>query len=244
MTEFCETGRNQAPQLWNPSNYAEALQQGFPVEIPMEAGIRGRILRGRTQDDFDTLGSPDRDIVFIMGPDGLSVMPGMEPLAALDRVGLTPGYVHGRINQGYHFKLLVFEGGDAAPLATWDNALNMVAACHPELAGDIDQHREALKVTPFATFEEDVSEPLDEIELAGPAHPEYMSLERFRSLLVAERNNPAKLRRLLFHVEHLGTLFYGDGYTRTTDGQVGLAEYLVPNGRIDSLQDAVVVDLF
>lgn len=244
MTERMSDPSDQAPQAWTPQTYVEALHGGQRVELPTDCTLRGRILRGRDDSEFEVLGTPDRDIVFIMGPDGLSVMPGLEPLDALDQIGLTPRYVQGRIAQGYHFKLLIFEGGHTAPLATWDNALDMVAGVHPDLAEDIVRHRATLKATPFDVWQATVTEPLDDIELAGSAHPDYMSLERYRALSAAERADPALLRRLLFHVEHLGTLFHGDGYTRTPDGQASLAEYLVPNGRIDALTDAMVVDLF
>ncbi len=243
MPEMNDGLPNQPPRVWTPAAYVEALEQGQPVELPPDTSIRGRILRGRDEADFEMLGTEGRDVVFIMGPDGLSVMPGSDTLTALDRIGLTRPYVQGRIAQGYHFKLLVFEGGIGAPLATWDNALSMIAARHPDLAQDIEQHRQALKTTPFADFEADAPEPLDNIELAGPDHPEYMSLARYRALPPGDRANPAKLRRLLFHTAHLKGLFYGDGYTRTPDGQIGLAEYLVPNGRIQDLPDAIIVDL-
>ncbi|HEU4914456.1 MAG TPA: hypothetical protein VFT16_03585 [Candidatus Saccharimonadales bacterium] len=223
--------------------YIDALRAGQQVELSADSPLRGRILRGREETDFEILGSEERDIVFIMGPDGLAALPGVDPLAALDRIGLTPDYVQGRIAQGHMFRLMVFEGGSEAPLATWDNALDMVAANHPELAADIALHRAALKTTPFEVFQADVDQPLDDIELAGPAHPEYMSLERYVALPPEARENPAKLRRLLFHKEHLGSLFYGDGYTRTPDGQIGLREYLVPNGRIDQLPGVRVTDL-
>ncbi len=223
--------------------YVEAFMGGQQVELSPGSPLRGRILRGQEEADFEILGSPERSIVFIMGPDGLSALPGIEPLAALDRIGLTPGYVQGRIAQGHRFRLLVFEGGEAAPLATWDNALDMVARTHPELSEDIEMHRAALKTTPFEAFQADVAEPLDDIELAGPMHRDYMSLERYLALSAEERANPAKLRRLLFHTEHLGTLFSGDGYTRTPDGEIGLAEYLVPNGLTTDLPDAKIIDL-
>ena len=244
MAEGMSDLSDQTPQIWTSQTYVEALQAGQRVELPADCTLRGRILRGRDDGEFEVLGTPDRDIVFIMGPDGLSAMPGLDPLTALDQIGLTPNYVQGRIAQGYHFKLLVFEGGHTAPLATWDNALDMVAAVHPDLAKDIGQHRGMLRAMPFEFWQARVAEQLDDIELAGPAHPEYMSLNRYRAMSATERADPLALRRLLFHVEHLGTLFHGDGHTRTPDGQVSFAEYLVPNGRIDALPDAMVVDLF
>lgn len=234
--------REPAECIWTPSMYVDALQSGQHIELPADSALRGRILRGREEAEFDVLGSPERDVVFIMGPDGLSAVPGMEPLAALDKMGFTPNYVQGRIAQGYHFRLLVFEGGDAAPLATWDNALSMVAACHPDLQQDIEQHRTVLGTTPFEVWQARAPESLEKIDLAGIAHPDYMSLDRYRGLSAEDRSDPLMLRRLLFHVEHLNALFHGDGYTRTPDGQVGLAEYLVPNGRIQSLPEAITIN--
>lgn len=96
----------------------EAFANGQHVELPPDSPLRGRILRARNEADFDTLGSPERSLAFIMGPDGLSILPGTDPLAALDRIGLTREYVQGRIAQGHKFRLLVFEGGEAAPRAT------------------------------------------------------------------------------------------------------------------------------
>lgn len=242
MIEIFDDPSEQAPPAWTPQTYVEALQAGQRIELPAECSLRGRILRGREDDDFEVLGTAGRDIVFVMGPDGLSGMPGVEPLTALDRIGLTPHYIQGRVAQGYRFKLLVFEGGHAAPLATWDNALDMVAACHADLGPDIERHRNILKATPFSAWQASMTQSIEDIELAGPSHPDYMSLERYRALPKAERANPLMLRRLLFHAEHLATLFQGDGYTRTSDGQIGLAEYLIPNGRVASLPDALVID--
>ncbi len=244
MTErFTDTRANHNDTPWTPERYMDALRAGQQVELPPDSTLRGRILRGQNPEDFTVLGSSERSLAFIMGPDGLSLLPGMEPLSALDHIGLDPDYVQGRIAQGHRFRLLVFEGGDAAPLATWDNALTMVAHTRPELARDIEAHRDALKVLPISEVQASVSEPLDTIELAGSAHPAYMSLERYSALPPEVKANPVHLRRFLFHIEHLGALYSGDGYTRTPDGQVGLAEYLIPNGRVESLSDALVRDL-
>jgi hypothetical protein len=199
-------------------------------------------MRGMDDSDFELLGSAERDLVFIMGPDGLSELPGIDPYTALDRIALSREYVAGRIAQGFSYRLLVFPGGEGAPLATWDNALDMVAGIHPELAEDIETHRDALKYTKFKVFQKDVSDTMDTIQLAGPSHPEYMSLQRYLQLPAIDRANPAKLRRLLFHVEHLTTYFAGDGSTAPHDGKPGIKEYLVPNMAITSLPGAQVVE--
>jgi hypothetical protein len=242
MTESFTHETSQNGHQWTVSEYLGALAAGERVDLPDDSVLRGRIMRGMNDKDFELLGSAERDLVFIMGPDGLSELPGIDPYTALDRIALTRKYVAGRIRQGYSFRLLVFPGGDGAPLATWDNALDMVAGIHPELSDDIETHRDALKHTPFKEFAKDVSESLDDIQLAGPSHPDYMSLEKYLQLPAHERANPAKLRRLLFHVEHLGTYFSGDGRTAPHDGVPGIKEYLVPNMAVSSLPDAQVVE--
>jgi hypothetical protein len=234
-------------QIQDAAGYREAFERGEPVEIPENSGLRGRILRGReTQpEEFDNLGLPGRELVFIMGPDGLSELPGRPLPVALEHIGLTPDYVAGRIAQGYSFKLVVFEGGAEAPLATWDNALSLIVERHPALAPDIEAHRQALRETPFQEFAERMlPDDLDQIELAGPSHPAFMTTERYLELPPElRRTDPLYLRRWLLHTEHLGTLFSGDGYVQTPDGERGLKEYLVPNVPLADLQGIEIIDL-
>lgn len=243
MTDIIQGSGGGYRDEWSPAEYLAAFEHGQTVEIPDDSGLRGRILRGRTDEEFEVLGTPERDLVFIMGPDGLSELPGTPVLDALDKIGLRPEYVQGRIAQGYGFRLVVFNGADQAPLATWDNALNMIAGLHPEIGDDIELHREALVSTPFDEFEERVGASLDLIDLAGEEDPRYMTLGRYMCLPEEAREDPTNLRRLLLHMEHLGPLFSGDGHTRTSDGEVGLLEYLIPNGPVAELPDVKVINL-
>lgn len=246
MSEFVENREDYMPSVWTPEEYEMAIDQGTPVEVPAGSGLRARVLRGMGSTDFEILGSDERRIVFIMGPDGMSALPGMHPLDILNFLGLDPDYVQGRIKQGYHFKLLVFVGGEDAPLATWDNALDMVAAERPELAEDIERHREVLRTRSLESLlvsQSATPKQLDAIELAGKTHPSFMTPGRYYMLSDAEKANPANLRRVLLHADHLGILFSGDGYTRMPDGQRGPAEYLVPNGKVSELSGAILIDL-
>jgi hypothetical protein len=228
----------------DPYAYAEAFEAKRPVIIPRDADLRGRILRGRTPEDFESLALDNRRLVFIMGPDGLSQLPGRPLRHALADIGLMPDYVQARIHQGYQFKLLVFSGGDAAPLATWDNTLDLVAACYPELGADIDAHRQTLKQTPFAHFAAQLPENMDMIDAAGEAHPLYMSLESYLAIPEHIRRQDAlALRRVLLHEVHLQPLFSGDGHTLTPEGEKGLAEYLAPNTPTAHIEHTVMIDL-
>lgn len=201
-------------------------------------------MRGKNPADFERLAFDGRRLVFIMGPDGLSELPGVLLRSALGNIGLMPDYVEGRIKQGYQFKLLVFDGGHEAPPATWDNVLGLVQQVYPELADDVAAHRQTLKGTPFGEFAARMPEDMEMIDLAYEDHQLYLSLERYLQIPKEERlRDPLALRRVLLHEVHLGSLFDGSGYTRTPDGRAGFAEYLVPNVPIAQLQDARVVDL-
>lgn len=225
--------------------YREAFEQGSHVEIPEDSELRGRILRGKTADDFMNLGLPGRELTFIMGPDGLAQLPGQPLSVALGRIGLGEDYVAGRIAQGYSFKLAVFEGGAEAPLATWDNTLDLVAHHHPRMIPDIEANRQALRTTPFAAFADRMlPDSLEAIDLAGPMHPAFMTTERYFDLPEQQRQtNPLHLRRWLLHTERIGVLFNGDGYTQSPDGEQGLREYLAANVPIVDLRNAVIIDL-
>src|ERR1044072_8941907 len=87
------------PQLWTPAAYQEAFMRKEPVNIPEDSGLRGRILRGIQErpTDFDSLGLDGRELVFIMGPDALSELPGHPLHATMGRIGMMPSYVEGRI---------------------------------------------------------------------------------------------------------------------------------------------------
>jgi hypothetical protein len=234
-----------ATQVQDPDVYRTAFEQGEPVRISEQSDIRGRILRAREAEEFNHLGLRGRELVFIMGPDALSELPGWSLPVALGRIGLMPDYVAGRIAQGYTFKLAVFRDRSEAPLATWDNALDLIAGCHPALAPDIEIQRQALKDTPPQEFvDRMLPEDLTRIELAGPLHPEFMTTERYLALPTEIRHRDSLyLRRWLVHTEQIGITFRGDGYTQTTDGEKGVKEYLMPNGPIADLQEAVVIDL-
>lgn len=232
-------------EVHNTSTYQQAFEEGTSITIPEDSDLRGRILRGKTTEDFADLGLPGRELVFIMGPDGLEQLPGQPLSQALGRIGLTPEYVAGRVAQGYAFKLAVFEGGSEAPLATWDNALDLVSRHHPAFAEDIEANRQALNEIPFQIYADRMMpNNLEAVDLAGPNHPAFMTTERYFSLPEYLRlSDPLYIRRWLLHTERIGTLFSGDGYTQTAQGERGLKEYFTVNTPIANLPNAAIIDL-
>lgn len=229
---------NIAPRtVTTPEAYAQAFEDAQPVTIPEASGLLGRIVRGKSADGFEHLAKDDRRLVFAMGGDGLAMLPGQPLRHALRIIGLTPSYVQGRIDQGYSFKLAVFGSERRETHATWDNVLHQVADCYPELEADISRHAPVLK-------DQVLPHDIEAIDLAGEAHADFISLERYQDIPQAERDiNPLLLRRLLLHEVHLGTLFEGDGYTKTHDGERGMQEHVIPNSAIADLPNAVMIDL-
>lgn len=217
-----------------PAEYAAAFQEAQPVTIDPRSKMLGRIVRGKSPNDFQRLAADERRLVFVMGPDGLEQLPGKPTRDALATIGLMPEYVAGRIKQGYSFRLALFEARDPS-LATWDNVLREAGSVYPSLRRDLRTHAKALPRQPLPANS-------DEVDLAGPSHPEFMSLERYQNLPADERTAEA-LRRLLRHEVHLAPLFKGDGYTYLPNGRRGMQEHVVPNGPIASLRNAVLLDL-
>jgi hypothetical protein len=218
--------------------YAEAFYNRTPITLSEPSSLRGRIIRGKQQSDFWHLAADGRRLVFTMGSDGLSTLCGTNLRQSLDTIGLTPQYVQGRIEQGFSFKLVVFRAQQqTCTLATWQNLLQQVTVHYPELAHDVTAHANAL---PNQILPADI----EQIDLTGPTHPHFMSLERYCKLTAQERaQNPLALRRLLLHEMHVGTLFGGDGYTYRPDGRKSMKEYLMRNTLLTALQDVAVIDL-
>lgn len=220
-----------------PEMYAAAFRDVQPVAIPTSSRLLGRIVRGKAPEDFQQLAADGRKLVFTMGSDGLSMLPGKPLRQALATIGLTSEYVQGRIDQGFSFKLAVFRAERNETLATWKNVLRLVMDCYPELESDIAAHASNL---PSQVLPEDI----EDINLAGPTHPDFMSLERYTQLPQEERvQSPLLLRRLLLHEVHLGVLFEGEGYTRIDEGGRGMMEHVIANRPVSELPDSVMIDL-
>ena len=235
--------------VYSPAEYRERFAAGLPIVIPEESDLRLRILRGADEEALSHLGPAGRLVVFNFGPDAAQALADCDraPMTCLGIAGLMPDYIAMRRAKGDRFRMVVYRGGEEAPLATWDNALDMVRHYYAEVApgvvADIEAHRAALKMTPFAIFAGQVGRDLDVIEVNGPDDPDYMTTERYMAIPQAIRDgNPLYLRRWLYHYPHYGKLYTGTGKTQLPDGSEGMNEYLVPNIRVASLPDVADYD--
>jgi len=104
--------------ITDPDAYVRVLHCTFKGGSPRVRGLMGRVLKGKSDGDFETLSDDrDRKIVFVMGSDGLEGLVGSSNDQILTRIGYTAEYVARLQHDGYRFKLVVFSG-DAGQLAT------------------------------------------------------------------------------------------------------------------------------
>jgi hypothetical protein len=204
-------------------------------------GLVGRVLKGKTDADFETLSEVQtRKLIFMMGSDGLEGLIGLSTDQILIKIGYTPEYIQRLKDEGYHLKLVVFSSkNEAAVPATWDNVAHLVEKLYPSVASKIDKQLPALKSTPFSLIESQAPERFYEVDKLWTAHPDYINEEK----LEKSEGKLWQVRGFLYYQARLSDLYSGDGYTHTDDGGRGLKEYVAPNVPIKSLNDASVADL-
>ncbi len=203
-------------------------------------GICGRIIRGRTTKDFETLtDDPDRKLVMLMGPDGLEKLLGKESYDMLVKIGYEKDYIQRKLNEGNKFKLVIFEEGGEADIATWDNVINLVSKTYPKISNKLHDHIENLKNTSFESIENEAKFDFSEIDKLGKEDQRFMTYERY----IESPNSLVAARAFLYFTVHLRELFSGDGYTYTSDGKKGLTEYIVLNRKISELGPHIMIDI-
>ena len=123
-------------------------------EAILDSHLCGRILRGKRLEDFRTLtDNPNRKIVFLMGSDGLSLLPGKNGYEQLLTIGYSPAYIEYKVAEGTQFKLVVFPESESARLATWDTILDLVMTTYPDIVPAIERYRKELQEKTFRDIE-------------------------------------------------------------------------------------------
>ena len=203
-------------------------------------GNCGRIIRGQDPNDFLTLtDDPDRKIVMLMGPDGLSQIQGKTGYEALNIIGYEPDYIVRKVQEGNQFKLVTFPEGQDAILATWDNVAEIVKQVYPDVYSKISANLPLLKKKEFDEIERDAGYDFSEIDKNGKTDDRYMTYERYQDAGAGI----IKARAFLYFTLHLRELFSGDGYTYDANGVKGLKEYFISNKPISDIQGSEIWDL-
>jgi nicotinamidase-related amidase len=222
----------------SPSAYIQSLQSGAP-RISAQ-GLVGRIIRGKRPEDFATLtDDPKRQLVLLMGPDGLERLAGKNGYDMLVEIGYDRDYIKRKILDGNQFKLIVYRSGKNADLANWDNVIRIVSDAYPQVAGKLRRNAAELRTTTFDQIERLAGFDFSDVDAIGESDSRYMTAERFER----SAGTLADTRAFLYFTVHLRELFSGDGYTYTNDGVRCLSEYLAINQRIDQLGEHELLSL-
>ncbi|MBY9006401.1 MAG: hypothetical protein KGD63_06555 [Candidatus Lokiarchaeota archaeon] len=220
-------------------NYIQLFLEGKKNQMPITE-LYGRILRGKSPKDFETLtDDPERKIIMLMGGDGLEKLLGKSGREALITIGYMQDYIDYKVKTGFQFKLVVFDEANIAMLATWDNLITLISTIYPEVKDMIEKHLKKLKKTPFVKIEKKANRKFNEIDKEGPSHPHFMTHERFKN----SKGTLVDVRAFLYHTIHLRELFAGDGFTYDENGQPGLKEYISPNCKLDELGEYHLIDM-
>lgn len=223
------------------ADYARAFHAGSCASGAGQK-LRGRILHGRTAQDFRTLTDKPgrRTRVMTLGPDGLEALLGRDHLEMLTKVVCyTDTYIRRLVvDQEEMFKLVVFSvGTDDAPEATWDNVVQVVTHDFPQLSGKLFAALPGLKSMTFSELQEQAGFNFADADQEG--HPSFMTGER----LAVCAGSPGEVRAFLYHIQHLRELFSGDGYTYTQAGERVVKEYMAPNQPLSRLGEHLLIDL-
>lgn len=223
----------------NLDDYKNLFLEGKKSQTPIE-GICGRILRGKSPEDFETLtDDPDRKIIMLMGGDGLEKILGKTGYETLIDIGYMLDYIEYKVKSGFNFKIVIFNEGELAKLATWENLINLVSEIYPDVKEKIEAKKDQLKNTPFLEIEKSANRIFNIIDKKGPEDPNFMTYKRFKE----SEGTLVDIRAFLYHAVHIRELYSGDGYTYDEDGQQGLKEYIAPNCKLEEFGEYYLIDL-
>ena len=222
-----------------PIEYTQLFQQGESVLIPPH--LYGRVMKGRTSEDFHKFtDDPDRDLVMIIGHDGLEKIIGLTTREIiLGIVSWEPKYLRRRLEEGYKFKLAVFSDPKTVRLATWDQVLRLVAETYPTVAMKLMIYSAQLKEMSFGLIEETAGFNFSEVSKNGLQDSRFMTLKRFEAC----PGGLADTRAFLYFSLQLREEFVGDGLTKARNGYSRVKEYIMPNQHLSELGDHVLIDL-
>lgn len=230
-----------------PVEYIDVLRIGkIPTPPPFVSGLCGRILRGKTAEDFERLSDdPKRLIVFLTDSNGLARMFGKTGHEMLVIVGHHPDHIKSKLATNHVYKMVVFPENEAIS-ATWNNCFKLAGEVYPDLVPLCAQYGAEMiarsRWSPISrSFLSDIEREAGYkfMDADKQDHPKFMTHDAF----LQSKKGLVELRALLYHTLHLRELYSGDGCTYDEHGRKGVNEYLMLNKRIADIQDHVMLDL-
>src|SRR3989339_118581 len=223
--------------------YQGAIQGGR--RLMNVTGIVGRLLRGKTLADFETLTDDPqrRKVVMLTDSEGMEKLTGQTGYQICRTVGWDEDFTEDQIvRQGKQAKLVAFEeGGEVVP-ATWDAVANVIRQAYPLVHSKfMRQLRELrrLRTQDFKRIEDASGFNWAEVDKAGSGDPRYMTYERYQNAT----DTVWAARAFLYFTLYLKELYMGDGYTYDRGGNRGVKEYLVVNKPLRELGNYVLIDI-
>ena len=240
----------------DPKDYLEAVRRGSLGGAKV-SGLVGRVLRGVSPADFETLtNEPNkRKIVLLTDEQGLANLVGKGSLDMLRTIGYEDDYTRSLIDSAHkgfsgrhQFKLVVMPAG-SAEMARWLEMLRMAQQAWPELAKhNLPNYAFALqKKSGIEIWDAELRmvtrgkvKTIKELKALGETHPLYMTPQR---LADDPRPSVLQIRIFLYLYCFLTELYSGDGRTYDEIGYPGLNEYCILNQPISQIPGAVVYDM-
>lgn len=202
-------------------------------------GLYGRVVRTHLAKPVLLADEVDRRLVLVMGPQGIASLAGKSHFDMVLLLGHKASYIESELCAGRRFKLVVFEKQPLMRIATWKNVIDATASAYPELESILRRALPALKGHSFERLQELAGFSFAGIHKTGVSDPRFMTAER----LLESDGGVVAVRRFLYHTVRLTELYSGDGFTKTSNGQRGVREYIARNVRIDELTPHKVIDL-
>lgn len=214
--------------------YFKLLSLGFELNPPpLIEGLVGRIIRGKTYEDFDYLSNdPNRKFVFLLDSIGLTELLGKTGYDMLTTIGHHPNYIKKQISDGISYKIVVFPEVESE-LATWDNLAKIVIPFYPDIAEDFCKYYNELLNNEFHSYEKEAGYHFFDADY--PNDFRFMSYDRYLS----SKRRLWEFRAFLYHTLHIRELFTGNGYIH----QKNVKEYLILNKKIGDIKDVCVGDI-
>jgi hypothetical protein len=205
------------------------------VQFPCCQGIGARIVFGKQGDasSFEYLSRPNQLWPFVAGADSRLLRTGRrDQMALLEMIGFEREWVQECIEDGTQFRMVIFALEDCGGLIvdpTWDGLLAFVRQQSEECAAKLEPHVNNLRSLPFPELVK-LSEGIERLE-----SEEYAKVCSFEAYAAHGDDSVRHARAFLRHALKCTSLFAGDGYTRSPEGEQGAKEFLVPRCRIADL---------
>lgn len=213
----------------------------FGKTVSLKDNSFGRIIRGKSLDDFGTLtDDPLRKLVMVMGYDELRKIAGKTGRQALVEIGYTASYIDRKVSEGNQFKLVIFSDNmNAFRLANWDGVIEAVSKVYPDVKEYLYRSQRFLERVSFLELEKMAGFKFSEVDAVGSSNKKFMTLERF----LRSDGGLVDTRAFLYFTIHLREFFSGDGYTYNERGERCLKEYIGRNVLVSTLSRCKVINI-